>query len=92
MTNDDRITAVAEFPPVSTESPDDSYPYLLLRQRMRGADGATWDVMIAKVHRDTANVVLDFVSGADADRWRVSPQNMETLPELLRPRPEDFAG
>ncbi len=50
-----------------------------------------WDVVIVKIHRDTAELVMNFVSGEAADMWRVTPENMEHLPESLRPRPEDFA-
>lgn len=77
-------------PPVSTEEPEDDDPYWDLRELSRGADGQTWDVVLVKIHRDTANLVLAFLSGADADRWRITPANMEHLAEALRPRPEDF--
>ena len=77
-------------PPVPTELPDDSYVFVQLRDRTRGVDGQAWDVVVVKIHRDTANLVMNFVSGDAADLWRVTPENMGHLPESLRPRREDF--
>jgi hypothetical protein len=77
-------------PPVATESPDNTFLFWQLRDETQGPDGHTWDVVIVKIHRDTANLVLDFVSGAEAEPWRVNPANIMSLPEKLRPRPEDF--
>ena len=81
----------ASGPPISTPEPEDTDLYWDLRDAMRGPDGSTWDVALVKIRRDGMDLVLDFLSGADADRWRVTPENMEHLPESLRPRPEDFA-
>jgi hypothetical protein len=77
-------------PPVSTSEPENTDLFWDLRDRTRGVDGQAWDVVLVKIHRDTANLVMNFVSGPAADMWRVTPENMERLPELLRPRPEDF--
>lgn len=77
-------------PPVPTEGPVNSYPFIQLRERTRGSNGAAWDVVLVKIHRDTANLVMNFVSGAAADFWRVTPGNMAHLREALRPRPQDF--
>ena len=77
-------------PPVSTAEPEDDDLYWDLRDRTRGTNGEAWDVVLVKIHRDTANLVMTFLSGAAADRWRVTPENMAHLPESLRPRPEDF--
>ena len=79
-------------PPVPTRPPENSYPFIQLRQRTRGHDGAAWDVVIIKIHRDTVNLVMNFVSGEAADLWRVNPGNIGRLPEALRPRKEDFLG
>lgn len=77
-------------PPVSTAEPENDDLFWDLRDRTRGTDGESWDVVIVKIHRDTASLVMNFVSGAAADMWRVTPENMAHLPESLRPRPEDF--
>ena len=79
-------------PPVPTEAPENTWVFVQLRDRTRGNDGQAWDVVIVKIHRDTANLVLNFVSGEAADMWRVNPANMAHLRESLRPRPEDFAA
>jgi len=78
-------------PPVSTPEPDNDDLFWDLRDRTRGTDGEAWDVVIVKIDRGTANLVMNFVSGDAADMWRITPANMEHLPEALRPRPEDFA-
>ena len=77
-------------PPVSTAEPEDDDLFWDLRDRTRGTDGEAWDVVLVKIHRDTATLVMNFVSGDAADMWRVTPENMAHLPESLRPRPEDF--
>ena len=61
-----------------------------LRDKTRGTNGEAWDVVLVKIHRDTAQLVVNFVRGESADMWRINPQNMDHLPESLRPRPEDF--
>lgn len=77
-------------PPVSTSEPEDDDLFIDLRERTRGTDGEGWDVVIVKIHRDTAQLVMNFVSGDAADMWRITPENDAHLPESLRPRPEDF--
>ena len=77
-------------PPVSTEGPDDDDLFWDLRDATRGADGQAWDVVLIKIRRDTPELVMNFVAGDAAEIWRVRPENMASLPESLRPRPEDF--
>jgi hypothetical protein len=77
-------------PPVPSEGPENSYVFVQLRDRTRGPDGQAWDVVLVKIHRDTANLVMNFATGEAADMWRVTPANMAHLPESLRPRREDF--
>ena len=77
-------------PPKPTRPPAVADLVRELRNRTRGDDGAAWDVMVLKIHRDTAQLAVDFVSGADADVWRITPTNIDNLPELARPRPSDF--
>ena len=77
-------------PPVSTSEPEHDELFEELRERTRGTNGEAWDVAIVKIHGDTANLVMNFVSGEGAEMWRIIPENTEHLPELLRPRPEDF--
>ena len=77
-------------PPVPSEGPENSYVFVQLRDRTRGIDGQAWDVVLVKIHRDTANLVMNFASGEAADMWRITPENMAHLPESLRPRREDF--
>jgi len=36
--------------------------FIQLRDRTRGTDGEAWDIAIVKIHRDTAQLVLNFVS------------------------------
>lgn len=77
-------------PPKPTRHPMVFDLFRELRDRTRGNDGEVWDVAIVKIHRDTAQLVVNFVSGDAADMWRVNPANIDSLPELLRPRAEDF--
>lgn len=77
-------------PPVPSEGPDDLDLFRTLRDATRGVDGQAWDVVLVKIHRDTAQLVMNFVAGDAAEIWRVRPENMEALPEALRPRSEDF--
>lgn len=77
-------------PPVPTRSPENSYRFIQLRQQTRGRDGTAWDVVIVKIHRDTASLVMNFVSGEAADLWRVTPTNINRFPEAARPLREDF--
>ncbi|MFT4164589.1 MAG: hypothetical protein QM650_05055 [Microlunatus sp.] len=92
---DDRCATTAyryteSGPPVPTEPPENDDLYEQLRDVTRGPDGEAWDVVCVKIRRDTASLVMDFASGESAQRWRVKPLNIAQLPELLRPRPEDF--
>lgn len=77
-------------PPIPTGGPANSYVFIQLRDRTRGVDGRAWDVALVKLRRDTADLVVNFVSGDAADLWQVTPGNIARLPEALRPRPEDF--
>lgn len=77
-------------PPVPTPGPANSYAFIQLRDRTRGIGGETWDVALAKIHRDSANLVMNSVSGEAAELWRVTPGNLAHLRESLRPRPQDF--
>lgn len=61
-----------------------------LRDSARGPDGATWDVVILKLRRATGELAMEVLSGDAADAWRVTPANIDRLPEALRLRPEDF--
>lgn len=73
-------------PPVSTQAPVNSWPFIVLRNNTRRVNGA-WDVALVKVRRDTEGLNLHLLHGESANRWRVSPQNMDHLPELLRRLP-----
>lgn len=93
--SDDAVKTVAyryteSGPPVSTAPPENDDLFWELRDTTRGTNGEAWDVVLVKIHRDTASLVLNFAAGEAADMWRVTPENIARLPELLRPRPEDF--
>lgn len=77
-------------PPVPAAAPADSFVFIQLRDRIRATRGEAWDVVIVKLHRETRSLMMDFASGASADRWRVTPANMTHLPEALRPGVDDF--
>jgi hypothetical protein len=78
-------------PPVPTEPAEEVDDRIWdLWDSTRGTDGSTWNVLLLKLHRESGELAVDFVSGEAADRWRITPENMETLPEALRPRPEHF--
>jgi hypothetical protein len=79
-------------PPVPTPYPMAFDLFQDLRERTRGNDGERWDIAVVRIHRDTAQLVVNFVAGDAAEMWRISPANIDNLPELLRPRPEDFAA
>lgn len=79
-----------EGPPVPSRPPQVYDLVEQLRAGTRGPNGETWDVLLVKIDRATGGLVMDFVAGADADRWRINPQNIDRLPEALRPRQEDF--
>ena len=76
--------------PISTPEPEDDDLFWELRDRTRGTDGQAWDVVIVKINRVSSDLVMNFVTGDAADMWRITPENMDHLPESLRPRPEDF--
>jgi len=80
----------ASGPPISTDMPEDDDKFWDLRNATRGIDGQAWDVVLIKIHRDTARLVMNFVSGDAAEIWRIRPENMDHLAEAMRPRPEDF--
>lgn len=93
---DDRVAVSAytyteSGPPVPIRPPQDFDLFSALRDGTRGPDGTAWDVVVVKFHRDTAGLVMDFHSGAAAEPFRIRPENMDTLPEAIRPRTEDFA-
>jgi hypothetical protein len=80
----------ASGPPISTDMPEDDDKFWDLRDATRGIDGQAWDVVLIKMHRDTARLVMNFVSGDAAEIWRIRPENMAHLAEALRPGPGDF--
>ena len=54
-----------------------------LHQRKRGTDGESWDIAILKIHRDTAQLVMNFVSGEAAEMWRITPpENIGNLSRI----------
>ena len=61
-----------------------------LRDKTRGTNGEAWDVVLVKIHRDTAQLVMDFVPARSADMWRINRRTWRIFREALRPRPEDF--
>lgn len=79
-------------PPRATRFPKVFDLFRELRERTQGDEGAMWDIAILKIHRDTAQLVMNFVRGDAAELWRINPGNIDNLPELMRPRPEDFAA
>lgn len=81
---------LSDGPPISTEGPEDDDLFWELRDALRRPDGSTWDVAIVKLQRAGGGLAIDLKTGADAAPWRVVPENMDHLPESLRPRPEDF--
>lgn len=93
--SDDRVAMTAyryteSGPPIATDGPENDDLFWDLRDKTRGVNGEAWDIVLVKIHRDTVNMVMNFVSGPGADLWRVNPENIDRLPEALRPRPEDF--
>ena len=79
-------------PPVPTPYPMAFDLFRELRDRTQGNDGQKWDIAVVRIHRDTAQLVVNFVAGDAAEMWRINPANMDSLPELLRPRAEDFSA
>jgi len=75
---------------LSLDPPEDDDKLWDLRDATRGPDGQAWDVVVIKIHRDTARLVMNFVSGDAAEIWRIRPENVAHVAEALRPRPEDF--
>ena len=79
-------------PPVPTPYPMAFDLFQELRERTQGSDGEKWDVAVVRIHRDTAQLVVNFVTGDAAEMWRINPANIDNLPELMRPRAEDFSA
>jgi hypothetical protein len=78
-------------PPVPIDSPEDEDENLwALRDATRGVDGQAWDIVLVKIRRETAQLVMNFVSGDAVEIWRITPENAAHVAEALRPRPEDF--
>jgi hypothetical protein len=77
--------------PLPTEAlPQNMYVFIQVRDRTRGTTGEAWDIAIVKIRRETGQLVLKFVSGDESEMWRVKPAHIQSLPGMLRPRPEDF--
>ncbi|WP_454616485.1 hypothetical protein [Bradyrhizobium cenepequi] len=47
--------------------------------------GRHWKSALMQIRRDTGEVTTDFEYD-DASRWKVTPLNLDTMPEQLRPR------
>ncbi len=62
-----------------------------LQAATTGPDGATWEVCIIKVERDTKRGSVNFVYSPEAELWRVTPESAQRIAENARPRPADFA-
>lgn len=48
-------------------------------------DGGRWVAALVQIRRDTGRVTMDY-EYADPARWKVTPANIATMPEELRPR------
>ena len=94
--SDDVVTTTAfryaeDGPPVPTDPPEDDDENLWgLWEATNGVDGQAWDLVLIKLRRDTAHLVMNFVSGDAVEIWRIGPENVAHVAEALRPRPEDF--
>lgn len=77
-------------PPQPTRPPGQTNPLHALRNAARDADGATWDVMVLKLHRDTAQVAVEFLYGSDAEPYVSNSENYQRLAVELRPSAADF--
>jgi len=52
---------------------------------MQTPDGGKWKTALVKIRRDTGKITIDY----DYDnplRWKVTPLNLTTLPEEMRPK------
>jgi len=47
-------------------------------------DNPPWKACLVQIIRDSLDIQLDFEHD-DADRWRITPENLDSIPELLRP-------
>lgn len=56
-----------------------------LHTLMRQPTGRHWKSALMQIRRDTGEVTTDFEYD-DASRWKVTPLNLDTMPEQLRPR------
>jgi hypothetical protein len=63
-----------------------------LQEATTAPDGATWQVCIVKVDRDTARAVVEYVYPPDAEAWEITPENFAEVGERLRPQPSDFTN
>jgi hypothetical protein len=77
-------------PPQPTRPPGQTSPLHSLRNSARDADGRTWDVMVLKIHRDTAQVGVEFLYGDDAPPFVSNSENYQRLAHELRPTAADF--
>lgn len=92
---DDMVKTVAfsysdSGPPVPSEGPDNDDLLWDLRDATQGQAGRRWDVCLVKFHRDTAQLVVEFVTGEAADSWRITPETIDRLGEAMRPTAQDF--
>lgn len=55
-----------------------------LRETMRHQHGSQWKACLVQIHRADLRVLIDFEFD-DADRWQVTPANLEARVEELRP-------
>ncbi|MDI4231944.1 hypothetical protein OZ411_03840 [Bradyrhizobium sp. Arg237L] len=56
-----------------------------LNNVMRQPTGRQWKSALMQIRRDTGEVTTDFEYD-DASRWKVTPLNLDTMPQQLRPR------
>jgi len=94
---DERRLAVTAFryaasgEAIATEGPENDDVLWELQDAMAGPDGPTWGVAIVQLERGSGRLAVRFLSGAEAERFRVEPGTMDEIAEELRPAPEDFA-
>lgn len=56
-----------------------------LQTSMHQPTGRKWKAALMQIRRETGEVTLDFEYD-DALRWKVTPVNLGTMPEQLRPK------
>ena len=56
-----------------------------LHRSMHQPTGRQWKAALMQIRRETGEVTLDFEYD-DALRWKVTPANLRTMPEQLRPK------